>query len=58
MSTEYTITLTDTPDGWTARCDQAKLLTVGFTLRETLDDLALALDRARRENDNAPQAEA
>jgi hypothetical protein len=53
------ITLTDSPDGWLARCDQAGLLTVGSTLRDALDDLALALDRIRRdENDNAPRAEA
>lgn len=59
MLTSYVITLTDSPDGWLARCDQAGLLTVGSTLRDALDDLALALDRIRRdENDNAPRAEA
>lgn len=59
MSSTYVITLTDSPDGWLARCDQEKLLTVGSTLRDALDDLALVLDRIRRdENDNAPRAEA
>jgi hypothetical protein len=59
MSPTYVITLTDSPDGWLARCDQEKLLTVGFTLRDALDDLALVLDRIRREeNDNASPAEA
>jgi hypothetical protein len=60
MPTEYAITLTGTPDGlWLARCDQEKLLTVGPTLRDALDDMALVLDRIRRdENDNAPHAEA
>jgi len=59
MSTTYVIILTDSPDGWVARCDQAGLLVTGFTLRDALDDLALSLDRIRRdENDNTPHASA
>lgn len=53
----YTITVNDTDTLWTATSTHPAITTTGVTLRDALDELALCLDRYRREQDNAPHVE-
>lgn len=50
----YVIILAEDSGTWTATCRRPPHSTIGTTLRDALDEMALTLDRDRREDDNAP----